>query len=86
MGQVKIVANEELIRKFKQIALIKHGKLNLTVEGEEALRLYIDKHKHLIEKFPPKELDPLNEVIGAVASPSPTDALRDLKRLEKGEL
>jgi hypothetical protein len=86
MGQVKITADEELIRKFKQIALMKHGKLNLAVEGEEALRLYVNKHKHLIEKFPSKELNPLNEIIGAVASPSATDALRDLKRLEKGEL
>lgn len=86
MGQVKIVADDELIRKFKQIALVKHGKLNIAVEGEEALRLYVNKHKQLIEKFPQKELDPLNEVIGAVASPSPTDALRDLKRLEMGEL
>ena len=85
MGQVKIVADEELIRKFKQIALMKHGKLNLAVEGEEALRLYIIKHRHLLEKFPPKESDPLNKIIGALASPIETDALRDLKQLESGE-
>jgi len=80
------VANEELIKKFKQIALMKHGKLNLAVEGEEALRLYVGKHRHLIEKFPSKELDPLNEVIGAVSSPRATDALKDLKKLEMGRL
>ena len=85
LGQVKIVADEELIRKFKQIALMKHGKLSLAVEGEEALRLYITKHKYLLEKFPPKESDPLNKIIGALASPSQTDALRDLKQLETGE-
>lgn len=85
MGQIKIVADDRLIKMFKQIALIKHGKLNLSTEGEEALRLYVNKYKYLLEGLP-KGPDPLSEVIGAMASPRKADALKDLKRLEKGEL
>ena len=79
------MADDRLIKKFKQIALIKHGKLNLSTEGREALRLYVDKYKYLLEGSP-KEVDPLSEVIGAMASPRRRDALKDLKRLERGEL
>ena len=85
MGQIKIMADDQLIKKFKQVALMKHGKLSLSVEGSEALRLYVNKYKYLLEE-PSREADPLSGVIGIMASPEARDALKDLKRLERGEL
>ncbi len=48
MAQIKIVAPHEVIENFKKIVLAKHGKLELSVEGEEALKLYIQKYEHLL--------------------------------------
>jgi len=41
--QIKILADESTIEKFKRIVLAKHGKLELSIEGEEALKLYVKK-------------------------------------------
>ncbi|MEM2123454.1 MAG: hypothetical protein QXE79_07455 [Candidatus Bathyarchaeia archaeon] len=84
MDQIKIVTDDELIKKFKQLVLIKHGKLNLSTEGREVLKLYVDKYKHLLEG-PPGSADPLSEVLGIMSSPDARDALKDIKRLERGE-
>jgi hypothetical protein len=43
LAQVKIVASKDIVEKFKKIVLAKHGKLELSAEGEEALRLYMNK-------------------------------------------
>ncbi len=83
MAQVKFVVNEELLRKFKQIVLAKHGKIELTPEGEEALRLYISKYGSLIEGRH-RGGGSLAKVIGAVTSGGTRNALRDLKELESG--
>jgi hypothetical protein len=35
MAQIKILAAEETVEKFKRIVLAKHGKLELSIEGEK---------------------------------------------------
>lgn len=86
MGNIKITAPDSILEKFKQIVLLKHGKLEISVEGEEALRLYIQKHKYLLEKMIPPERDSLNLIIGTIDSKKKVDALEDLKKLDRGEL
>ena len=65
MAQIKIVAAEETIEKFKRIVLTKHGKLELSAEGEEALKLYIKKYEKLLGSFLPPDEDPLKDIHGA---------------------
>jgi len=65
MTQLKIVADDEIVEKFKKIVLAKHGKLELSVEGEEAIKLYIQKYEHLLRGLCPPEEDPLKEIIAA---------------------
>mgnify|MGYP001088881266 CR=1 FL=1 len=67
MTQIKIVAPREVIEKFKKIVLAKHGKLGLRVEGEEALRLYIQKYEYLLHELLSPEEDPLKEIVGSDA-------------------
>jgi len=38
----------DTIDRFKRIVLAKHGKLEYSTEGEEALRLYIKKYEYLL--------------------------------------
>ncbi|TLY05895.1 MAG: hypothetical protein E6K95_00785 [Thaumarchaeota archaeon] len=84
MAQLKFVLDDDLVKKFKQIVIAKHGKIELSSEGEEAIRLYVNKYEHALTKSK-QEADPLKRVIGAIKSPKPSDALEDLKRLETGE-
>jgi len=86
MAQIKIVAPAELIEKFKKIVLAKHGKLELSIEGEEALKLYIQKYEYLLHELLPPEDDPLKEIVGIGRSAERRDALKDLEKLEAGEL
>ena len=86
IGDIKISAPNSVLEKFKQIVLIKHGKLEISVEGEEALKLYIQKYKDYLEKLIPPEQDTLNSIIGVIDSKKKVDALEDLKRLDAGEL
>ncbi|MCS4541549.1 MAG: hypothetical protein HY929_04400 [Euryarchaeota archaeon] len=86
MAQIKIVAPEHLVNKFKQIVVIKHGKLELGAEGEEAIRLYVQKHEQLLKGPCPPEADPLNKIIGIAKSKLKTNVLKDLKKLDSGEL
>ncbi len=86
MAQIKIIAAEDTIEKFKRIVLVKHGKLELSAEGEEALRLYIRKYEKLLGSMVPPEEDPLKDICGIGRSAEKHNALVDLKRLEAGEL
>ena len=86
MAQIKIVAPHEVIERFKKIVLAKHGKLELSVEGEEALKLYIQKYEHLLHELPSPENDPLKEIVGLGCSSERRNVLKDLEKLETGEL
>jgi hypothetical protein len=80
MAQVKFVIDDELLKKFKQIVIKRRGKIELTPEGEEAIRLYVKKYEDLERKQP--ERDPLVRAISAVRTGNARSALRDLKELE----
>ncbi|MCD6513996.1 MAG: hypothetical protein J7L07_03655 [Candidatus Odinarchaeota archaeon] len=86
MGQLKINIDDEVLMKFKQIVLAKRGKLEISREGEEAIRLYIKKYEHLLQSGVELKHDPLIKVIGAVKSDKRSNALIDLKKLEAGKL
>lgn len=86
MAQIKIIAANETIEKFKRIVLAKHGKLELSAEGEEALKLYIRKYEKLLGAMVPPEEDPLKNICGVGRSSRRHNVLKDLKRLEVGEL
>jgi len=85
-AQVKIVASNDTIERFKRIVLAKRGKLELSAEGEEALRLYIKKYESLLGGLCPPERDPLAKICGIGRSSSGHNVLKDLERLETGEL
>lgn len=57
-AQVKILASDETVEKFKRIVLAKHGKLELSAEGEEALKLYVKKYEKLLGGMVPPDEDP----------------------------
>lgn len=81
MAQVKFVIDDELLKKFKQIVIRKRGKIELTPEGEDAIRLYIQKYEGLLSG-PGTGRDPLTKVIGAIRTGKARSALDDLKELE----
>ena len=86
MAQIKIVAADDTIDKFKRIVLAKHGKLELSAEGEEALGLYIRKYEKLLGRIVPPDEDPLKMICGIGRSKGRHNVLKDLERLEAGEL
>ena len=86
MAQIKIVAADDTIDKFKRIVLAKHGKLELSAEGEEALTLYIRKYERLLGRMVPPDEDSLKEICGVGRSRTRHNVLKDLERLEAGEL
>ncbi len=86
MTQLKFSIDDSLVKKFKQIVLAKRGKIELTSEGEDAIRLYIEKHEHLMEGRKTRESDPLARIIGAIRSKRRRNALEDLKELESERL
>ena len=86
MAQIKIVAANVTIDKFKRIVLAKHGKLELSAEGEEALNLYIRKYERLLGTIVPPDEDPLKMICGIGRSRGRHNVLKDLERLEAGEL
>lgn len=85
-AQIKIVASNDTIERFKRIVLAKHGKLELSAEGEEALRLYIKKYESLLGGLCPPEKDPLARICGIGRSSGRHNVLRDLEKLETGQL
>ena len=80
MAQVKFVVDEELLKRFKQIVIKRRGKIELTPEGEEALKLYIQKYENLGSSS--RGIDSLNAAIGAISTGKKRSALQDLKELE----
>jgi len=85
-AQIKIVASNDTIERFKRIVLAKHGKLELSVEGEEPLRLYIKKYESLLGGLCLPEKDPLARICGIGRSSGRHNVLRDLEKLETGQL
>jgi hypothetical protein len=81
MAQVKFVVDEELLKRFKQVVIKRRGKIELTPEGEEALKLYIQRYGDT-EGGNGEGPDPLNAAIGAIRTGKRRSALRDLKELE----
>jgi len=86
MAQIKIIASRDLVDKFKKIVLAKHGKLELSAEGEEALRLYIRKYEWLLSGLRSPDDDPLTKICGIGRSARRHNVLKDLEKLEAGEL
>lgn len=86
MAQIKIVAGSDTIDKFKRIVLAKHGKLEVSAEGEEALNLYIRKYERLLGRMVPPDEDPLRDVCEIGRSKERHNVLKDLESLEAGEL
>lgn len=86
MAQIKILATDETIEKFKRIVLAKHGKLELSAEGEEALKLYVKKYEKLLGGMVPPEQDPLSKICAIGRSTQRHNVLKDLKLLEAEEL
>lgn len=84
--QVKIIASNDTIERFKRIVLAKRGKLELSAEGEEALRLYIKKYENLLGGLCPPERDPLVRICGIGRSSARHNVLKDLEKLETGKL
>ncbi len=85
MAQIKIIATDEVIEKFKRIVLAKHGKLELSAEGEEALKLYIKKYEGLLGKMVPPDLDPLKNIDAIGKSSTRHNVLKELKLFEARE-
>lgn len=78
--QIKFVVDDALAERFKRAVLAKRGKLELSREGEEALRLYLREQ----ERAPRRPArDPLLDAIGMVRSKGRVrpDALQDKKSL-----
>jgi hypothetical protein len=86
MAQIKILAADETIDKFKRIVLAKHGKLELSAEGEEALKLYVKKYEKLLGGMVPPDQDPLRKLSSIGRSSQRHNVLRELERLEAGEI
>lgn len=85
MGQIKIIAADKVLEEFKKIVLAKHGKLELSLEGEEALKMYIKKYDYLLKKLVPPEKDSLKGLVGSVRSKGKHNVLKELDMLERGE-
>jgi hypothetical protein len=81
MAQVKFVIDDELLKKFKQIVIKRRGKIELTPEGEDAIRLYIEKYGSVLDDEP-RRVDPLRGAIGVIHTGKDRNALKDLKELE----
>ena len=86
LAQLKIVGSQETLDKFKRIVLAKHGKLELSAEGEEALKLYIKKYEKLLGGMVPPDEDPLRKISNIGRSKVRHNVLKDLKLLEAGEI
>jgi hypothetical protein len=66
--------------------LAKHGKLELSVEGEEALKLYVKKYERLLGGMVPPNDDPLKSLCSIGKSSGRHNVLKELELLEAGEL
>jgi hypothetical protein len=85
-AQIKILASDETVEKFKRIVLAKHGKLELSAEGEEALKLYVKKYEKLLGGMVSPDEDPLKEIGSIGKSSGHHNVLKELELLEAGEV
>jgi hypothetical protein len=85
-AQIKILAADETVEKFKRIVLAKHGKLELSAEGEEALKLYVKKYEKLLGGMVPPDQDPLRNLTSVGRSLRKHNVLKELEHLEAGEI
>jgi hypothetical protein len=85
-AQIKILASDEVVKKFKRIVLAKHGKLELSAEGEEALKLYVKKYEKLLGGIVSPDEDPLKEIRTLGRSSERHNVLKELELLEAGEV
>jgi len=79
---LKLIVDEELAKKFERAVLAKRGRVELSREGAEALKFYLEKNKQLLETPRTHRTDPMVQVIGAVKTTGRRNALADLKLLE----
>lgn len=82
MAQPKFTVSDDLAKKFKQTVLAKRGKMEVSREGEEALKLYLEKNKDLVEASGTRGTDPILRVIGAVKTRERRNALEDLRMMD----
>ena len=76
--QLKFTVDSALAERFKQQVLQRRGKLDLSREGEEALRLYLRERGPIAPSGP----DPILAVIGiATSKGGRVNALEDERRL-----
>jgi hypothetical protein len=52
VAQVKFIIDDQLLKKFKQIVIKKRGRIELTPEGDDAIRPYIEKYRGLSKRGP----------------------------------
>ena len=79
--QIKFVVDQRLAERFKEEVLRRRGKMELSREAEEALRLYIRKRETSRQGGPPAK-DSILEVIGiAKSTGGRVNALEDERRL-----
>ena len=86
MAQIKFNVDDELAKKFRQAVLSKNGKLQVSHEGEEALKLYLKMNNYqraAKRSRGSKDRDPIFNVIGVIRSRGRPDALKELKKLEE---
>ena len=78
--QLKFTIDSSLATQFKQAVLKRTGKLDLSREGAEALRLYLS---HVASPAPNPDDDPILKVIGIATSRGKVrpNALQDKHRL-----
>ncbi len=81
MAQVKLTLPDNLARKFRQIAIAKHGTLNLKAEGEEAIRSHIQRNERWLRLRASGDPDALLKVIGSLRSSTRRDAFQEKKAL-----
>ena len=85
MAQVEILAFQDTVDKFKRIALA-HDKLELSAEGEEALKLYTKRYERLLGGLCPPDKDSPTRIRRIGRSSRRHNVLKDLERLDSGEL
>lgn len=73
------MVDRTLAERFKRAVVERRGRLDLSREGEEALRLYLRERQ---AKAPPTEKDPLLKAIGMLRSTGGrVNAMEDERRL-----
>lgn len=64
-AQIKFVVEKEIADRFKRAVVARRGKLDLSREGENAMRLYLRELEKPVE---PRAVDSLLGIIGIASS------------------